>query len=287
MKIVDAHHHLWDLDVRDQPWISDRMLPIRRSFPVTEFHRVAEPCGVVGSILVQCVADLSETSEYLALAAVDPLIMGVVGYVDLAAADVGEQLDRLRDGPGGQFLAGIRHVVEGEPDPCWMARSDVIRGLREVANRELTYDVLVRPDQVEAALTAVDALPAASFVLDHLGKPPISSRRLETWSSHLRELARRPNVTAKLSGLLTEADWAHWTAADLVPYVDLALEVFGPDRLMFGSDWPVCLLAAGYAQQLDTISLLIRHLSDAERTAIFHDTAIATYGSQISGTNGG
>lgn len=277
MKIIDAHHHLWDLDARDQPWISDRMVAIRRSFPVTEFHRVAEPCGVVGSILVQCVADPSETTEYLALAAGDPLIMGVVGHVDLTAADVGEQLDRIRRGVGGQRLVGIRHVVEGEPDPCWIARCDVIRGLDKVASRGLAFDMLVRPDQIGAALAAIDAVPSGRFVLDHLGKPPIAGRGSGAWSSHMRAFAQRPNVTAKLSGLLTQAEWSRWAAADLVPFIDVALDAFGPDRLMFGSDWPVCLLAAGYAEQIETISLLLRHLSDGERAAIYHDTAIRTY----------
>jgi L-fuconolactonase len=277
MTIVDAHHHVWDLTVRDQPWIGTSMAAIRRSFDLADFAQAARPCGVVGSVVVQCVADVAETHELLVAADREPLVAGVVGYVDLTAGDAGERLDALRERVGGRMLVGVRHVVEAEPDPDWLRLSAVVAGLREVARRGLVFDLLIRPDQVGAAVAVVRAVPEGRFVLNHLGKPSISRHSLEPWSSQLAALGRCPNVAAKISGLLTEADWSQWTAADVRPYVLAALEVFGPNRLMFGSDWPVCLLAADYARQAQTIELLTAQLSSAEHMAIFHDNAIATY----------
>ncbi|HEY7627900.1 MAG TPA: amidohydrolase family protein, partial [Ilumatobacteraceae bacterium] len=235
------------------------------------------PCGVVGSVLVQCLAEVAETHELLIQADRDPLVAGVVGYVDLTAGDAGEQLDALRESVGGSRLVGVRHVVEREPDPDWLSRPQVVAGLREVATRGLVYDLLIRPDQFEAAVAAVRAVPEGRFVLDHLGKPPIARSAREPWASHLSALARCPNVGAKVSALLTEADWLRWTAADVRPYLHAALDTFGSSRLMFGSDWPVCLLAADYARQLETIELLMAELSVAEQAAIFHDNAVETY----------
>jgi L-fuconolactonase len=277
MMIVDAHHHVWDLTARDQTWIGESMQPIYRSFDLADFAEAARPCGVVGSVLVQCVADVVETQEFLVAADNDPLVAGVVGYVDLAAGDVGERLDALREGIGGRMLVGVRHGVEAEPDPDWLRRPAVVAGLREVARRGLVYDLLIRPDQVDAAVAAAQAFPEGRFVLDHLGKPPIARHSTEPWMSQLAALGRCPNVAAKISGLLTEADWSQWTVADLRPYTDSALDVFGPGRLMFGSDWPVCLLAADYARQAQTIEMLTAELSHAERVGVFHDNAIATY----------
>lgn len=277
MRIVDAHHHVWDLALRDQPWIGESMKPIRRSFDLADFAQAARPCGVVGSVLVQCLADVAETHELLRAADRNRLVAGVVGYADLRADDAGEHLDALRERVGGRMLVGVRHAVETEPDPDWLRRPVVVAGLREVARRGLVYDLLIRPDQVDAAITAARAVPEGRFVLDHLGKPPIAAHSHEPWASQLASLARCPNVVAKISGLLTEADWSRWNATDVQPYVCSALDIFGPNRLMFGSDWPVCLVAADYRHQLETIELLTAELSSAEKVAIFHDNAIATY----------
>src|SRR5581483_6708598 len=173
---------------------------------------------------------------------------GVVGWVDLTAPDVADRLAALRELPCGGRLVGIRHDVQNEPDPEWLLRPEVQRGLRAVAAAGLAYDVVVREPQWPAVRAAVRALPEVAFVLDHLGKPPVAAGRLEPWSGWLGELAAEPNVTAKVSGLVTEADWERWTAADLRPYVERGLAAFGPGRLMFGSDWPVCLLAAPYEE---------------------------------------
>jgi L-fuconolactonase len=278
VRIVDAHHHVWNLQARDQPWIVPAMAPIRRSFELPEFRSAATDCNVGASVLVQCLADTSETAELLAAAADDEVVAGVVGYVDLTAADVGDQLDSLGDAIGGSRLVGIRHVVEGEADSEWLCRPAVVDGLRQVAHRGLVYDLLVRSDQMAAATAAAAAVPEGRFVLDHLGKPPIREHRLEPWASQLEALARQPNVSAKVSGLFTEADWHQWNVADLAPYVRHALDVFGPSRLLFGSDWPVCLLATDYARQIETLGGLFEDLSRAEQSMIFGDNAVFTYG---------
>jgi L-fuconolactonase len=274
---IDAHHHVWDLAVRDQPWTAE--LPaIRRTFAFDELRPELEKHGIDGTVLVQTISVPEETPEFLALAAAEPLIRGVVGWVDLTAADVADRLAELRAAPGGERLVGIRHGVQGEPDPWWLARPDVRRGLAAVADAGLGYDLLVVPPQLEAAIETVAALPQLRFVLDHAAKPPIRTGELEPWAGPIAELARYENVTCKLSGLVTEADLASWTVADLRPYTDRLLAAFGPARLMFGSDWPVCLLAASYDEVVRVAEELTAGLSDDERTEVFGGTAARAYG---------
>jgi L-fuconolactonase len=276
-KTVDAHHHVWDLDVRDQDWITgDEMAAIRRSFAIDDLRPLAAASGVTATIMVQTVTVPEETPEMLALAAADPLVAGVVGWTDLESPAVAATLAELKDLPGGQKLVGIRHQVQSEPDPGWLRRSEVLRGLRAVADAGLVYDLIVRPHQLEAATDAAAAVPGMTFVLDHGGKPPIASGVLEPWARALRALAARPNVVCKLSGLVTEAA-AGTTASGFAPYVDVILNAFGPDRVMFGSDWPVCLLATGYAEVVDLASALVADLGKAERTAVFATTATRVY----------
>ncbi|MHA6765375.1 amidohydrolase family protein [Streptacidiphilus sp. PAMC 29251] len=275
---VDAHHHLWDLSVRDQDWITGpELAPLRRSFALAELEPQAAAAGIQATVLVQTITVAAETPEFLAVAADSPLVAGVVGWTDLTAPDVADTLAALRRLPGGEHLVGIRHQVQGEPDPDWLRRPDVQRGLAAVAAAGLSYDLLVQAHQLPAAVAAATALPQLTFVLDHLGKPPVSSGELEPWAGQLRALAALPNTVCKLSGLLTEADWAHWTLADLRPYTDTALDAFGPDRLMFGSDWPVSTLAAGYQQSVDTARALTSTLSPAEQAAVFGGTAARAY----------
>ncbi|MER7847871.1 amidohydrolase family protein [Kitasatospora sp. NPDC096077] len=276
--IVDAHHHLWDLSVRDQDWLTgDQLAPLRRDFSLADLHPEAAAAGVRASVLVQTVTVAAETPEFLALAAGDGLVAGVVGWTDLTAPEVADRLAALRELPGGERLVGIRHQVQGEPDPDWLVRPDVLRGLAAVADAGLAYDLVVLPHQLPAATAAARAVPHLTFVLDHLGKPPVASGELEPWARRLRRFAALPNTVAKLSGLVTEADWAHWTIPDLRPYADLALEAFGPDRLMFGSDWPVCLLAAPYGRVLATARELTSALGTDERAEVFGGTAVRAY----------
>ncbi|WP_184928966.1 amidohydrolase family protein [Saccharothrix ecbatanensis] len=275
---IDAHHHLWDLAARPQEWLDESELkPIRRDFGLADLREVAGAAGVDATVLVQVLPDFEETVEFLALAGESELVAGVVGWVDLTAPDVAEQLDRLRRGPGGERLVGIRHLVQAEPDPDWLTRPDVVAGLHAVRDAGLVYDLLTRPHQLTAALEVVRALPDLVFVLDHLSKPDIAGRIVEPWAPRLSELAAEPNVVAKVSGLVTEADWERWTVADLRPYVEVALEAFGPDRLMVGSDWPVCLLAASYEQVLGTAAELFDECSAAQRDLVFGGTAARVY----------
>ena len=273
---VDAHHHVWDLAVRDQPWIAGpEMAPLRRTFTIEELEAAARPAGVEATVLVQTVTVPEETPELLALAAEHELIAGVVGWIDLTADDPAGALAAL---DGGDRLVGIRHQVQGEPDPEWLCRPDVRRGLRAVADAGLAYDLLTIPEQLPAAIATVRALPELRFVADHLSKPPIASGELEPWATHMRALAEHDNVACKLSGMVTEADWAAWSVADLRPYAETVLGAFGPDRVMFGSDWPVCLLAASYDAVTAAAEELTASLGAAERAAVFGGTARRIYG---------
>ncbi|MER6579119.1 amidohydrolase family protein [Nonomuraea sp. NPDC001023] len=275
---IDAHHHLWNLSARPQAWLdAPELEPLRRDFGQVDLRVVTESAGVDATVLVQVLADVGETEEFLALAGQSDLIAGVVGWVDLTAPDVAEQVDRLRRGPGGDRLVGVRHLVEAEPDPDWLVRPDVLAGLRAVRDAGLVYDLLTRPHQLTAALEAVRAVPDLLFVVDHLAKPDIACRVLQPWATRLSALAAEPNVLAKVSGLVTEAQWSRWTALDLRPYVDVALEAFGPDRLMVGSDWPVCLLAADYDHVLATAVELLDECSAAERDQVLGGTATRVY----------
>jgi L-fuconolactonase len=278
VSIIDAHHHVWDLGVRDQAWITGAdMAAIRRSFTIDDLRPAAQAAGVSGAIVVQTVTVAAETPELLALAAADPLVAGVVGWTDLTSDGVSDDLGRLTSGPGGSFLVGIRHQVQSEPDPDWLRRGDVIRGLRAVAAAGLCYDLVVRPHQIASATYAAAAVPGLTFVLDHAGRPPIASGALGPWAAEIRALAGRPNTVCKLSGLVTEAAPGAPPAA-FAPYADVVLSAFGPDRIMFGSDWPVCLLASDYASVVALAQALTTGLSDAERMAVFALTAAQVYG---------
>ncbi len=226
--IVDAHHHVWDLSVRAQDWLAaDGMDPIRRSFSVDDLRPAADAAGVSATVLVQTVTVAEETPEMLATAAAEPLIAGVVGWTDLTSPAIGDVLAALRAGPGGEFLVGIRHQVQQEADPDWLRRPDVIRGLRAVAAAGLAYDLVVTPNQLPASAYAATAVPDLRFVLDHAGKPAIASGGLDAWAGPLRDLARRPNVSCKLSGLVTEAA-PDAQPADFAPYADVVAGVVRP-----------------------------------------------------------
>ena len=279
MRIIDAHHHLWDLGVRDQDWITGAALaPLRRDFLLGDYQSVADVNGTAASIVVQTVTVPGETPELLALAAASDLIAGVVGWTDLAAPDVGDKIAALTEMSGGAKLVGLRHQVQSEPDPDWLTRPDVLRGLGAIARAGLVYDLVITAGQLSQATRAAAAVPELTFVLDHLGKPPIASGRTDPWAQDLRGLAALPNTSAKLSGLVTEADWRRWQVADLRPYAEVALDAFGPARMMFGSDWPVCTLAASYPDVLAAAHDLTAGLSPAEREAVFAGTASSVYG---------
>jgi L-fuconolactonase len=270
--IVDAHHHLWDPARRDYPWLAgDVLAPIRKRYDVAALRSHTTAAGIQRTVLVQTVPDVDETVGFLALADANrDLIGGVVGWVDLTAGTA-DSLARLRNEPGGDLLVGIRHQAQDEPDPEWLGRDDVVAGVRAVVDAGLVYDLLVLPHQLPSAISLVERVPAGRFVLDHAGKPPVATGELEPWAGLLRRLAGFPDVAVKLSGLVTEADWQAWTAADIRPYAEVVLGAFGPDRVMFGSDWPVCELAASYA---DVVALARELAAD---DAVFGDTATRWY----------
>ncbi|WP_035803834.1 amidohydrolase family protein [Kitasatospora mediocidica] len=275
---IDAHHHVWDLARRPQSWLDGpESAVIRRDFGPADLAPLAKAAGIARTVLVQVLPDLEETREFLALAAADQLVAGVVGWADLTDPGIADTLAELRQGTGGDLLVGVRHLVQGEADPAWLARPDVRRGLRAVGDAGLCYDLLTLPHQLPAAIETVRALPDQPFVLDHLAKPPIASGEVAPWADRLRELAREPNVSCKLSGLVTEADRERWTVADLRPYAEVALDAFGPERVMFGSDWPVCLLAASYGQVISTAKDLTDRLGSHERALVFGGTAARVY----------
>lgn len=275
---IDSHHHVWDLSVRDQPWLREPSnRPLRRSFGLTELAPQAQASGVGRTVLVQALASAVETSELLALAGGIPLIAGVVGWLDLTRPGVADRIAALRAGPGGERLVGIRHLVQDEPDPDWLTRPEVLDGLRQVGAAGLSYDLLTVPGQLPAARRAAAALPELRFVLDHLSKPDIRSGRWQPWAGQIAALARCGNVVCKLSGLVTQADRLGWSVPQLRPYAEHALESFGAGRVMFGSDWPVCTLAAPYARVVDAAVALTARLSAAERAEVFAGTAARTY----------
>jgi L-fuconolactonase len=275
---IDAHHHLWDLSQVEQAWLQGpKMAPLRHSFTLDDLGPLAAAAGIDHTVLVQVLTDVEETRQFLALAGESKLVAGVVGWADLIADDLADVLAGLRAGPGGESLVSIRHLVQGESDPRWLARPDVLRGLRTTAEAGLCYDLLTFPHQLPAAIEAARAVPELTFVLDHLSKPPIAGGQLEPWASLIRELAAEPNVVCKLSGMVTEAEHGAWTVDALRPYAETALDAFGPARLMFGSDWPVCLLAAPYADVADAAAQLTDQLSPDEQAEVFGGSALRAY----------
>jgi L-fuconolactonase len=274
---VDAHQHFWDPARADYPWMTDDVALLRRAFGPDELRPLLLAEGIEQTVLVQTRSSFDETIEFLALAEREPFVAGVVGWIDLTGPATGDDIARLHAAPGGSRLVGIRHQVHDEPDAGWLARADVRRGLASVERAGLPFDLLVRPRELPAALDVARSMPGLAFVVDHIAKPSVASRDLEPWLSRLLPLAGLPNVTCKASGMVTLADPAAWTAAELRPYAEAVVEMFGPARLMFGSDWPVCLLAASYAEVVGAARDLFGGLSGAEGARIFGGTAQQVY----------
>jgi L-fuconolactonase len=275
---VDAHQHFWDPARATYPFLTDELAAVRRRFGPEDLRPHLAATGMARTIVVQTRSDPSETREFLATAAATTFAAGVVGWADLTAPAIGDTIAELRSGPGGERLVGIRHQVHDEPDPAWVARPDVLRGIAAVGAAGLAYDLLVRAREMPAALATARALPDVRFVIDHLAKPPIASGALQPWADLVRPFGALPNVWCKVSGLVTEDDWAAGRPEHLVPYVRHALEVFGPERLLFGSDWPVCLLAASYEDVVAGSRSALAGLSPAEMDLVFGSTASVVYG---------
>ncbi|MER6534168.1 amidohydrolase family protein [Streptomyces sp900105755] len=282
LPLVDAHHHVWDLDRRPQAWLDEPgHEPIRRSHGIEDLRRAADrPLAgrrLTSTVVVQCVTSVAETAELLDLAAQDALVGAVVGWADLTSPAVGDVLDELRSKPGGGYLRALRHLVQGESDPGWLQQPSVERGLRAVQHRGLGYDVLIRSHQFDQAIRLAQRFPDLPLVLDHAGKPPIGQHGFSDWVREVRVLAGHPQVRCKVSGLITEADHRTWTIDDIRPVWDVLLTAFGPERLMFGSDWPVCVLAGGWSRWAATVERLLDDCSPHERHAVLCETASVFY----------
>jgi L-fuconolactonase len=276
--VIDAHQHFWDPARADYPWMdAPELAPIRRAFGPADLAPLLRANGIDASIVVQCRSSVEETEEFLRTAAATPFVIGVVGWVDLTDIAVDETLARLRGLPGGDRLVGIRHQVHDESDPDWLLREDVQRGLAAVFAQGLSYDLLVRTRELPAAIATAQAFPQARFVLDHAAKPPIADGFSREWADLLAALAASGNVWCKVSGLATEAGWDDWDAERLFPFVAHAAECFGEDRLIFGSDWPVCLLAGSYGATKDALDACLTKLGPELRDKAFGANAERAY----------
>jgi len=278
---IDAHQHFWHYDPTHHVWMTEAMAALRRDYLPDELSPLLRATGFDGTIAVQARQLLQETEWLLALAERHPWVQGVVGWVDLCSAELPAQLERLAPHPK---LVGVRHVVHDEPDDRFMLRPDFRRGIGRLREFGLTYDLLLFPRHLEVAVTLVDEFPEQPFVLDHLAKPAIRDGLLSPWKQDLERLAERPNVFCKLSGMVTEARWNEWKPGDFRPYLDVVVEEFGPERLMIGSDWPVCTLAADYRSALGLVLDYVAALSADARAGILGGNCARFY--RTLGTRG-
>jgi L-fuconolactonase len=272
---IDSHQHFWTYSASEYGWLGNGMESLRRDFHPEHLKPELLAHHLDGCIAVQARQTLQETVWLLDLADEFSFVKGVVGWAPLAAPDFEAIAERLAS---QKKLVGLRHVVQSEADPTSLENPDFQRGVAAMESRGWVYDILIFERQLPAAIAFVDRFPNHRFVLDHVAKPRIRDRELEPWATRMRELAKRPNVWCKISGMVTEADWKAWQPADLRPYLDVALEAFTPQRLLFGSDWPVCLAASTYSRWVQSVAQWSRSLSGAERNRLFGETAREVYG---------
>jgi L-fuconolactonase len=267
---IDAHQHFWKYEPREYAWIDETTRPLQRDFLPEHVEPEMQGARFDGAVAVQARQTLEETAFLLELADRHPFIVGVVGWVDLRASDARAQLERFARHPR---LVGIRHIVQGEPDDRFLLGADFCRGIALLPAFDLAYDILIYPRHLPVAAEFASRFEGHRFVLDHLAKPEIRRGEIRSWERDLRRLAARPNVSCKLSGLVTEADWQRWSAADLKPYLDVAFDCFGAQRLMVGSDWPVCTVAAAYGRTMSVFEDYLARSSQTEREAVLGGNA--------------
>jgi len=272
---IDAHHHLWKYEPKEYGWIDSDMQVIRRDFLPADLHKELLANGISGSVAVQARQTVEETRWLLELAGENDFMKGVVGWVPLADPNVGAVIEQFAANPK---LRAVRHVLQDEPDENHILREDFNRGIRQLAQHHLTYDILIFERHLPQTIQFVDKYPNQIFVVDHLAKPRVKYKAISPWREHMRELAKRPNVYCKISGLATEANHQRWTEEQLQPYIDTVIETFTPRRVMFGSDWPVCLLAISYQHWVAIVSKTAGRLSIAEQQRLWAETAIEAYG---------
>lgn len=271
---IDAHQHFWKYDPVRDSWIDESMSILKKDFMPGEFSRDMESCRTTGSIAVQADQSEAETRFLLDLAEAHSFIKGVVGWVDLQAENVEERLAEFSQNP---YFKGVRHIVQAETDEAFMLKPEFKRGIKALSKFDLTYDILIKPDQLGMALELARQFPDQAFVLDHIAKPLIKEQAFSPWDEQLRALAKAPNVYCKVSGLITEADWHAWQPEDIYPYLDIVFEAFGTDRLMYGSDWPVCRLAGGYEVACELLSSYLDPFSEADKNRIWGQNALKFY----------
>jgi L-fuconolactonase len=275
---IDSHHHIWDLSVRDQEWIAgEAMQPIRRNFSISDLHVASAASGIDKTILVQTVTDYTETPELLKIAQSEQLVGAVVGWLKIDAPDAIEHLHQYLDLPGADYLKGIRDIAQDHPDPNYLAKPETISNVQKLGKLGITYDLLTKIPELPAAIELVRACPDVQFVMDHISKPRIAKQEFEPWKTLMTELATFPNVLCKVSGLVTEANWNEWQVKDFKPYVDHVIDIFTPQRLMFGSDWPVAILGGTYAEVVELAEALTSGFSPSEAEFFWHKSAAAAY----------
>lgn len=272
---IDAHNHFWRYHPAAYPWITDELALLKRDYLPSEFQKVLAGNGLAGTVAVQAAQNEQETDFLLTLAEQHDFIRGVVGWVDLQSPQVGARLAHYAQNPK---VKGMRHLVQDEADPAFMQRPAFMRGIAALVTHNLTYDILVFHHQLPSAIQLVEHFPNQKFVLDHLAKPAIAAGAMQPWARHVRALAAHENVWCKVSGMVTEADWQHWKPADFAPYLDVVFEAFGAGRILYGSDWPVCLLAADYGVVAQIVADYIAALSPAEQKGVWGGNATRFYG---------
>ena len=272
--MIDSHQHFWQVGRFDYPWMSSDLGVLYRDYLPDDLAPVLRQNGVEKTVVVQASNSVAESRWLLELADANSFIAGVVGWVDLMSVEIDAQLDELCAHPK---FKGVRHLVESEPHDDWLVQPAVLAGLRKLSERGHSYDLLVHTRHLRYVPQVAESCPDLRLVIDHLAKPPIGRNEINEWSQALKPIARYPNIHCKLSGLVTEANWSSWQANDLRPYVEYALELFGVDRMMFGSDYPVCLLAASYDRVLGSFQALLKEIGDGDRDKIFSKNAATFY----------
>jgi len=275
---IDSHHHIWDISVRPQTWMQgDEVKPISRTILMNELEPELEKAKIDYTVIVQTVATVDETPEFLDLSLSHPKICAVVGWLDLESDDIRPQLEKYLSHPGGKNLVSIRDLAQDKEDPNWLLRDNVVKNIHRIGEAGLTFDILTRPPQLAAAVEMVKRSPNNSFVLDHISKPYMAKGEFQPWANQMSEIASYENVVVKVSGLFTEANWSDWSQETFRPYLDHVLNSFSPSRMMFGSDWPVCLLAATYTDTINLMEEFTKNFTKSEQESFWADTAKRAY----------
>ncbi|MBM3731832.1 MAG: hypothetical protein FJW42_03550 [Actinobacteria bacterium] len=275
---IDSHHHIWDIRVRPQTWMQgDEVKLISRTILMNELEPELEKAKIDYTVIVQTVATVDETPEFLDLSLSHPKICAVVGWLDLESDDIRPELEKYLSHPGGKNLVSIRDLAQDKEDPNWLLRDNVVKNIHRIGEAGLTFDILTRPPQLAAAVEMVKKSPNNSFVLDHISKPYMAKGEMQPWADQISEIASYENVVVKVSGLFTEANWSDWSQETFRPYLDHVLNSFSPSRMMFGSDWPVCLLAATYTDTINLMEEFTKNFTKSEQESFWAGTAKRAY----------